>query len=319
MTAREWAESGPGFSQISREGAVDWALWERLAEQLCRDIGNVPGLDRRVHHLYLPVLFFALARMREAPARPVVVGIQAPQGAGKTTLTRHLLSCLRLLGLRSVSVSIDDFYLTRSEQLDLAAAHPDNPYLEHRGYPGTHDIELGRRTLAALHRLGPEAIGQVVAVPVYDKSAHGGRGDRVPEAQWRRVEGPLDIVFLEGWMLGFERVDEQSLPDPALVEPNRVLASYGSWHRLIDAWVVLRPLDPAFVVGWRVEAEAAARQAGRSALDEVAAEDYVRRFLPAYSVYGDKLPAGGAARLFLLSLDRSRQPVPWPERAGRTS
>jgi D-glycerate 3-kinase len=309
MTAREWAEPGPAFDQLQRHGALDWTAWERVADHLQRARGDAADAARRIHHLCLPVLFFALARVRLATVRPLVVGIQAPQGSGKTTLTRHLLSCLPLVGLGGASVSIDDFYLTRAEQLAVAAAHSGNPYLEHRGYPGTHDIELGEETLTALHRLGPGTARQIVAVPAYDKSAHGGRGDRLPSDQWRRVSGPLDLVFVEGWMLGFAPVDTARLGDPALVEPNRALRAYDRWTRLLDAMVVLRAVDPEFVLRWRVEAEETMRQAGRPALDRAAAEDYVRRFLPAYRIYGGPPAWMDPAAVFTLTLDEARRPV----------
>jgi D-glycerate 3-kinase len=328
---RNLARSGPAFDQLQRQGPIDWEAWGTAAVQLERALAGAPDLDRRIHHLYLPVLFFAAARLHAASARPLVVGLQAPQGSGKTTLTRHVLSCLPALGLRGASVSIDDFYLTRGEQLALAAANPGNPYLEHRGYPGTHDVTLGERTLAALRALGPDAAGRQVRVPAYDKSAHGGRGDRAPEPEWPVVTGPLDIVFVEGWMLGFSPVPHlgsglvlpHRSPDVAiqdltpLAAPNRALAAYDRWHQLIDAWVVLRALDPSFVVAWRVDAEEAARRAGRATLDRAAIDDYVRRFLPAYRLYGGTLPRAEPARVLTLGLDAGRRPVPYPETTGR--
>jgi len=309
MTAREWAQTGPGFDALRRQGPIDWARWEQVAAHLHRELVGTPGLDRRIHHLYLPVLFFALARLGVAASRPLVVGIQAPQGSGKTTMTGHLLSCLPLVGLRGTSVSIDDFYLTRAGQQAVASAHPGNPYLEHRGYPGTHDIELGERTLAALRAFGIGTASRTVAVPLYDKSAHGGRGDRLPADRWRQVDGPLDFVFFEGWMLGFTPVDEARLSDRALDAPNRALAAYERWWRLLDALVVLRAIDPAFVIGWRVDAEEAMRRQGRPGLDRPAIEDYVRRFLPAYHLYGGP-PAWMAPPAVLgLRLDADRQAV----------
>lgn len=50
----------------------------------------------------------------------------------------------------------------------------------------------------------------VVCVPRYDKSARGGKGDRAPEAEWSVVSKPPDVVLLEGWMLGFEALPEES-------------------------------------------------------------------------------------------------------------
>jgi hypothetical protein len=65
-------------------------------------------------------------------------------------MTRELCQMARDDGLRGATVSIDDFYLNRQEQTELAKKHRDNPYLQHRGFPGTHDILLGTRVLREL-------------------------------------------------------------------------------------------------------------------------------------------------------------------------
>ncbi len=258
---------------------------------------------RMLSPLYADVLTFCRTQLAAHPARPLVVGVQGPQGAGKTTLTRALIDALPGLGLRGVTVSIDDFYLTRAEQLAVAAAHPGNPYLEHRGYPGTHDIALGEATLAAAHTTAP------LTVPVYDKSAHGGRGDRTPVGEWRTVERPIDIVFVEGWMLGFEPVAEASLEDAQLAPANQALAEYARWYRHIDAWVVLRAEDPTFVLTWRVEAEERMKASGKPGLSRADIEDYIRRFLPAYRTWGGAPASVPPARQLTLTIDLQRQKI----------
>jgi D-glycerate 3-kinase len=304
----ELAAAGPAFAQLERLGPIDWHAWTAAAGRLARDLDGAADLDRRIHHLYLPVLFFCAAQARQVTGRPCLIGIQAPQGAGKTTLVAHLLKQLPNLGLKAAGVSIDDFYLTRPEQLRLAADHPGNPYREHRGYPGTHDIALGETTLASLRTLGNDrsSPGQV-RVPVYDKSAYGGRGDRTPQSSWRDATGPIDVVFVEGWMLGFSPVPESSLRDPFLVAPNRALAAYDRWHRLLDSFVVLRATDPNFVLEWRVQAEEAMRASGRPGLDRAAIEDYIRRFLPAYATYGGAPAHIPAERQVTVWLDGNRR------------
>lgn len=217
---------------------------------------------------------------------------------------RQLLEQLPEHGLRAVGLSIDDFYLTREEQLRVAAEHPGNPYLEHRGYPGTHDVELGVRTLDALRGLGDQSI----QLPRYDKSAHGGRGDRAPESEWTSVTGPLDLVFLDGWMLGFEPVPDSRLPDPGLVPPNRALASYAQWLERLDAFVVLRAKDPNYVLRWRVQAEENMKAEGKPGLSREAIEDYIRRFLPAYDTYRVN-PSRFADRLLEIVIDEDRRPI----------
>lgn len=264
------------------------------------------SLDLQFAPLHQPVHDFVFAQIAEATRRPIVVGLQAPQGAGKTTLVTHLLRRLEARGLRGAGVSIDDFYLTREEQLAVAAAHPGNPSLEHRGYPGTHDVDLGTRTLTALRSLGD---GDVVHVPVYDKSAHGGRGDRAPQSEWREVRGPLDIVVVEGWMLGFSPIAESVITDTDLVAPNRALAAYASWYALVDQWIVLRAATPEFVLDWRVEAEERMKESGKPGLSRDAIEDYVRRFLPAYRAYATGMAAGQRPAL-TVTMGLDRKPIP---------
>jgi D-glycerate 3-kinase len=227
--------------------------------------------------------------VEQSPSRPVFIGLSAPQGAGKTTLVGKLVPALEARGLRAVAISIDDFYLTHAEQLALAAKHPGNRLLEHRGAPGTHDIGLGDAVLERLSRLGHR---ESTKVPVYDKSAHGGRGDRAPEDPWPIVAGPLDVVLLEGWCWAFQPVPENVLIDPALQPINQLLPSYARWQRRMRAMLACRAKHVESIVSWRVAAEAQARASGRAGLDPAMAEDYIRRFLPVYRTYQDTVAQG---------------------------
>ncbi|MDP2273869.1 MAG: hypothetical protein Q8K32_24220 [Archangium sp.] len=256
------------------------------------------------------VLDWLKEQVAHARRRPVLAGLSAPQGAGKTTLVGKLVPLLAAHGVRAVALSIDDFYLRREEQVQLAAANPGNPYLEHRGYPGTHDVELGARTLTALLQ------GAEVELPRYDKTAHGGRGDRSPRGE--RVQGRFDVVLLEGWMLGFTPVPAV---DPLLEVINQKLTAYEAWYRLIDVMVCLRAEDPRFVLRWRTEAEDKVRASGKPALSPAAIEDYVRRFLPAYEKYAATVASGRWSPerqlVFTLDVERSARPSPQPSPEGR--
>jgi len=307
--AESLASAGPAFRQLVRLGPIDWAAWVRVASALEKSLGHD---DRRIHHLYLPVLFFCAAQVRRAAGRPVFIGLQGPQGAGKTTLVAHLLESLPTLGLRGAGVSIDDFYLTRAEQQRLTVANLDNPYYAHRGYPGTHDIALGVTTLDALGKLGPDARGEFVRVPVYDKSAHDGRGDRAPESAWRVVSGPLDLLIVEGWMLGFTPVDEATLTDSMLVAPNRALGAYDAWHARLQAFVTLRAIDPMSVVNWRIGAEEEMKARGKSGMTREQASQFIHGFLPAYQTYGRAGSFLPPEQTLEIWLDDKRTPVEKP-------
>lgn len=151
---------------------------------------------------YLP-LADHVAALHAAKGGPLCVGIQGPQGAGKSTLTQLLGRVLTdVAGLRVAVLSIDDLYLTRSERAELAARL--SPLFFTRGVPGTHDVALGTRVLAALTRPGS------VALPRFDKT----RDDRAPDASWPTVDGPADVILFEGLWIGLTPLDDAELAEP---------------------------------------------------------------------------------------------------------
>lgn len=77
------------------------------------------------------------AHQARNPTKPFIIGLNGVQGVGKTTLVKALAEMLDdREGLKTLVVSIDDFYLTHADQLALAAAHPDNALVQNRGEPG---------------------------------------------------------------------------------------------------------------------------------------------------------------------------------------
>lgn len=91
-------------------------------------------------------LAFILERLRQqnattatagAPIKPFIIGLNGVQGVGKTTLVHTLAHTLRKKeGIKTLVVSIDDFYLKREDQIALAASHTGNKLLQVRGQPG---------------------------------------------------------------------------------------------------------------------------------------------------------------------------------------
>ncbi len=292
----ELARRGPAFLNLEAAGAVDWERWEHAAQWLEQHLPDLPRKAERIHWLTVPIFLWLLRMVASSEQRPLMVGLSAPQGAGKTTLTKHLVELFEAQGIRALALSIDDFYLPHAQQLELAANYPDNPYLKYRGYPGTHDVPLGLHTLQALRD------GVDVELPSYDKSAFDGRGDRSQNKH--HVEGRFDVVLLEGWMLGFKPVP---VNDAAMEVINDKLVSYQAWHALLEVMVCLTADDPLYVLRWRAEAEEAARKGGQPALDAAAIDDYVRRFLPAYQHYAATV-TGEPSKWLKLVLDRDRLP-----------
>ncbi len=190
-----------------------------------------------------------------------VLGINGAQGTGKTTLADLLAEVMNERhGYRVVVLSIDDIYKTKAEREVMA--RDVHPLFATRGVPGTHDVELGISTIDALLDLKE---GNTVRVPRFDKSVD----DRCPESDWTVVEGPVDVVILEGWCVG-----SRAAPDEELNEPVNALESErdpdGGWRRavndalksdhrrlfaLLNSLVLLKAPDFDCVYRWRLEQE----------------------------------------------------------------
>lgn len=153
------------------------------------------------------ILAFLRPHLTSLPERttPLFIALSGPQGSGKTTVVTTLASVLRSApySLSVAVLSIDDLYLTNAQQTALAASNPHNPLLQHRGVPGTHDLPLARSVFSALKN------GSEVTLPVYDKSAFSGAGDRAEAGE--NVPGRVDVVLFEGWCVGFRALAPDEL------------------------------------------------------------------------------------------------------------
>lgn len=163
----------------------------------------------------------ARAAFAASRRRPFVIGLCGAQGSGKSTVSEGLKERLEVSGLNVALLSIDDLYLPREAREALAARV--HPLLRTRGVPGTHDVALGEEAITACGREG------MAALPRFSKEDD----TRRPEGEWAQIEGPVDIVLLEGWCVG-------AVPqDPAaLVEPVNALERDedrdGTWRRWVN-------------------------------------------------------------------------------------
>lgn len=142
--------------------------------------------------------------------RPLFVGLQGPQGVGKTTLTRNLFKILEgpPHSLKLAILSLDDLYLSHSGLIRLAEKYPSNGLLQGRGQPGTHDVDLGETILDAFNHINdPDA--KPVEIPIFDKSLFNGEGDRLPSGIV--VQPPVHVFILEGWSMGFYPLSSEEL------------------------------------------------------------------------------------------------------------
>jgi D-glycerate 3-kinase len=219
-------------------------------------------------------------------------------------------------GLKAASVSIDDFYLTREDHVAMSKRNQGNRILETRGNAGSHDVRLGTQTLKTLKDTN---VTTEIALPRYDKSAHQGKGDRADPSTWPTVQGPVDVVLFEGWMLGFTPVRDRDAAavDPDLRVVNRFLKEYkNAWDRFVDSWLVIKVANPEYSHKWRLQAEKRMRAAGKPAMTDEEVEAFVDRFMPAYRCYLPGLYEKGPttaniqdANVLVVEVDETRSPV----------
>jgi len=192
--------------------------------------------------------------------RPVRIGIAGAQGSGKSTVAAAWAKA----NSRVAHFSLDDIYLTTAAR--KALADRVSPLFKTRGAPGTHDLELGKRTILQLEA----ARGRdTTPMPRFDKVADA----PIKQPQWPKFAGTPNVTVIDGWCLG-------ALPEPdeALIEPINALEAkddasrawrtyanaqlagpYATFFARLDAIISLDAPDFDVVSGWRLEQEAALR------------------------------------------------------------
>jgi len=238
--------------------------------------------------LWFDPLAESLAGHQRGAGRPLLLGINGCQGSGKSTLVDYLASRLQAgFGLRCVTLSLDDFYLTRAERERLS--REVHPLFATRGVPGTHDVSL---LLDTLDRLLSAGEGEL-AVPRFNKA----EDDRHPQEHWTLIETPVDIILFEGWCLGVKAQPTAALQEPVnalerdedpegtwRVHVNRALATeFPPVYAMVDRWLMLRAPSFACVQRWRQEQEDKLRQRlGPAHLGKSMTPEQVARFIQHY-------------------------------------
>lgn len=185
---------------------------------------RLPAAFRRTAEQHYVPLALQLRNMRATDGQ-LTVGISGAQGSGKSTLADFLrVAAGTTFGWKVAVLSLDDFYLTLAER--EALADEVHPLLATRGVPGTHDTDMLCSCLEELRQLGK---GERMALPRFDKSVD----DRAPQSRWPVVEGPIDLVVLEGWCIGAEAQAAEDLVEPVnALERNE--DPDGTWRRYVN-------------------------------------------------------------------------------------
>ena len=184
-----------------------------------------------------------------------IIGITGSQGSGKTTFAQSLVTSLSSRKPLTVSLSLDDFYLSKTARGELAESV--HPLLATRGVPGTHETDLLEKVL---NQVASGGMPRKISVPTFDKA----QDDRGPNKS-----AYVGKLVLEGWCLGAVAQSDQDLHEPVneLEKEEDRSGEWRSWvnsqlqsryHRLwqkVDFWIRLIPPSFTSVFEWRKKQE----------------------------------------------------------------
>ena len=117
-----------------------------------KEIVGRPIVDKigKLNTFYLPLSEWIYSIYKK-DNKTKIIGLSGGQGAGKSTITGILKFILKKkYGLELCVFSIDDFYKTKAERKKMSKNV--HPLFFTRGVPGTHDVNLIKKTLTDLKK-----------------------------------------------------------------------------------------------------------------------------------------------------------------------
>ena len=100
-----------------------------------------------------------------------------------------------------------------------------------------------------------------------------------------------------------------------IVAVNHHLKGYkAALDQFIDVWLVVKVADPSYVYKWRLQAEHASKEAGKSGMTDEQVSDFVDRYMPGYvhylpSLYSEGPTTGQPGKVLTIEIDADRQLV----------
>ena len=283
-----------------------------IAELIRRE--RLPANFKPIVRKYYAPLAADIAKRQTELAQTMIIGINGPQGSGKSTFAKFMALLLSTgSSKRTAIMSLDDFYLTKEQRQKLA--QDIHPLLITRGVPGTHDVSLGRSVMASLINAQADS---VTMLPCFDKLSD----DRCPEAQWTQFIGAPDVILFEGWCVGVHPQPKNALADPVNAL-ERIEDANAVWRRFvneaiardypalfdpIDCLIYLNPPDFECVFEWRRRQEERAAEAaiesGARAMDERALRRFIMHYERLTRFMMEEMPHRADVRI---DIDRKQQ------------
>jgi len=147
--------------------------------------------EKMIKSFLIPLCFWINKKANKK--RPYFVGLAGGQGTGKTTISSLIRIILtKYFKLNVFRISIDDFYKTRKERINLSKKI--HPMLLTRGVPGTHDINM----MLNFFKKSKSKKFKRLRLPTFNKAID----DRFNKKKWYDLKNKPDVIIFEGWCVG---------------------------------------------------------------------------------------------------------------------
>ena len=214
--------------------------------------------DIMLKSFLIPMCFWIAKKANNK--KPYLVGLAGGQGTGKTTITSILKIILeKYFKLKVFKISIDDFYKTRKERLNLSKRI--HPMLMTRGVPGTHDVQM---MLNFFKKVKSKKFKKI-DLPNFNKAVD----DRFPKKNWYKIKNQPDVIIFEGWCVGakaeinktlkksinsLEKVNDQKLVWRRHVN-QQLKTKYKKLYSQLNCMIYLKAKNFSLLQKWRLKQE----------------------------------------------------------------
>ena len=156
--------------------------------------------EKMIKSFLIPLCFWISKKANKK--RPYFIGLAGGQGTGKTTISSLIkIILIKYFKLEVFRISIDDFYKTRKERINLSKRV--HPMLLTRGVPGTHDINM----MLNFFRKAKSKKFKRLKLPTFNKAID----DRFSKKKWYDLNSKPDVIIFEGWCVGAKSEKNNSL------------------------------------------------------------------------------------------------------------
>ena len=223
---------------------------------------------KNLKSFFIPMSFWIEEKYKKKGGT-LFLGLSGAQGSGKTTISEILKIIIKKLFKRKIQIiSIDNFYKTLKERKEMSSKIHN--LLRTRGVPGTHDINLLKKTLFNLNKKN----FKIFRSPRFDKSID----DRVKKKYWDIIKNKPEIIILEGWCVGAKPQSQNKIKKTVNnLEKNedknfiwrkyaneKLKKEYKSLFSIIDNFIFIKIPNYRMVFKWRFIQEKKLRKKSHS-------------------------------------------------------